>query len=104
LFSQRFPKTIVDLFLWFLFKIAISVQVLSENQRIARYLLDNLDDSVKIVEFDQVLRERKIGAGGFGEVFKGSLNGEEVAIKRVLDMDERKGSVLFVCFICFLCF
>lgn len=62
----------------------------TEKQRIAKYLLDNLDESVRVVEFDQVIRERKIGAGGFGEVFRGTLSGEEIAIKRVLDMDERK--------------
>jgi hypothetical protein len=63
---------------------------LTEAQKISKYLLDNLEESVKVVEFDQVVRERKIGAGGFGEVFKGGLNGEEVAIKRVLDIDEKK--------------
>ena len=63
---------------------------LSEGQRIAKFLLDNLDESVRIIDFDSVVREQKIGSGGFGEVFRGTLNGEEVALKRALDIDEKK--------------
>lgn len=63
---------------------------MTEQQRVAKFLLDNVDPSVVVVDFKDVVRERKIGSGGFGEVFVGKVNDQVVAIKRVLDLDQKK--------------
>ena len=40
-------------------------------------------ESIKIVGDLQFDRENRIGEGGYGAVFRGTFNGEEVAVKRV---------------------
>jgi serine/threonine protein kinase len=44
-------------------------------------------ESVKIVGNLRFDRQNQIGEGGFGSVFTGTFNGENVAVKRVLLID-----------------
>eukprot|EP00741_Cyanophora_paradoxa_P020987 tig00021319_g20261.t1 len=46
------------------------------------------------VDFNELVLEKRVGVGGFGEVFRGTYKGEEVAIKKLLSQHMTKEDML----------
>ena len=70
-------------------------QISAETQRVEllNYMEEQLDESVRKFEFGELVKAKKIGAGGFGEVWKGYLTSSSekstVAIKSIFHLDKQ---------------
>ena len=78
----------------------------SQEVKLMRVAMENLSNATSdelrsvVVDSSHVTIDKMIGKGGFGEVHLGTLNGKEVAVKRLLDItEENLGRFRFECFL-----
>eukprot|EP01127_Copromyxa_protea_P020404 TRINITY_DN6833_c0_g1_i1.p1 TRINITY_DN6833_c0_g1~~TRINITY_DN6833_c0_g1_i1.p1 ORF type:complete len:525 (+),score=61.05 TRINITY_DN6833_c0_g1_i1:26-1600(+) len=58
-----------------------------------RNQLSNMENSVKIIDFEDLTFGPKIGVGGYGEVYRGRWKHTDVGIKRVFKNEQSEGNV-----------
>eukprot|EP01089_Gocevia_fonbrunei_P014261 TRINITY_DN3869_c0_g1_i1.p1 TRINITY_DN3869_c0_g1~~TRINITY_DN3869_c0_g1_i1.p1 ORF type:complete len:438 (-),score=76.92 TRINITY_DN3869_c0_g1_i1:38-1351(-) len=58
-------------------------------------LIDNIEDAWKI-EYEDLVFEKEIGRGAFGAVYKGNYYGTEVAIKKILDLEDDPDAMIYL--------